>query len=40
MTTKKGYDHGVDFWALGVLAYELLLNEPPFSVVDINSKHF
>ena len=40
MAARKGYDRGVDFWALGILAYEMLVNEPPFSAAEINSKAF
>lgn len=34
---KKGYDRAIDFWALGVLAYELTFKQPPFSTSHINS---
>jgi serine/threonine protein kinase len=34
---KKGYDRAIDFWALGVLAYELTFKQPPFSTSYISS---
>ena len=34
---KKGYDRAIDFWALGVLAYELTFKQPPFSSSYISS---
>ena len=34
---KKGYDRAIDFWALGVLAYELTFKQPPFSASYISS---
>lgn len=40
MVCKKGYDRSVDFWALGVLAYELICKEPPFTSAEINSTKF
>jgi len=30
----EGYDRMVDWWALGVLTYELLVDEPPFGEAD------
>lgn len=30
LITSKEYDHTVDVWALGVLAYELVVGSPPF----------
>ena len=27
---KRGYDLGVDWWALGCLVYELMIGIPPF----------
>jgi serine/threonine protein kinase len=37
---KKGYDRGVDLWALGVLTYELMFQEAPFSFSTVKSKNF
>lgn len=37
---KKGYDRAIDFWALGVLAYELTFKQPPFSTNHIGSYFF
>lgn len=34
---KKGYDRAIDFWSLGVLAYELTFKQPPFSASYISS---
>ena len=31
MVAKKGYDKSIDFWALGILTYELLFKEPLFT---------
>jgi serine/threonine kinase 32 len=27
---KKGYTYGIDWWSLGITAYELLFNRRPF----------
>lgn len=40
MLSRKGYDKSVDFWALGVLAFEFLFKEPPFSPHIIQSSIF
>ena len=37
---RRGYDRAIDFWALGVLAYELTFKHPPFSTNHISSKIF
>jgi serine/threonine protein kinase len=34
---KRGYDKSVDLWALGVLAYELVFKQPPFTTNHISS---
>jgi serine/threonine protein kinase len=36
----KGYDRGVDLWALGVLTYELMYQEVPFSFSTVKSRNF
>ena len=38
MVLGSGYDRGVDFWALGVLIYELTTGETPFKLQDVSSK--
>ena len=30
MIIGKGHDHGIDWWALGVLLYEMIIGIPPF----------
>ena len=30
MLLKKGYDTGVDIWAIGILIFELMVGIPPF----------
>ena len=32
MWTKRGYGPSVDWWALGVMSYELLFGDRPFKV--------
>ena len=27
---RKGYDHSVDWWTVGILAYEMIVGMPPF----------
>lgn len=31
LLTRAGYSYEVDFWALGVVLYQLLVGEPPFA---------
>ena len=40
MIKKKGYDRAVDLWSLGVLAYEFMLRDPPFTSNVIKSPIF
>lgn len=40
MVLNNGYGKSVDFWALGVLSYELLFFEVPFSSTLIRSSKF
>ena len=28
--SNKGHDHGVDWWMLGVLLYDMVTGDPPF----------
>ena len=35
---NQKYDHNVDIWCLGVLAYELCSGDPPFEIEEQN--HF
>lgn len=30
MINGTGHDHGVDWWALGILIYEMIIGIPPF----------
>ena len=34
MIEGKGYSHAVDWWALGILVYEMLIGVPPFTDPD------
>jgi hypothetical protein len=42
MLSHKGYDRAVDLWAFGILAYEYIFKEPPFSahIIQSNIFHF
>lgn len=31
MVTGEGHNHAVDYWALGVLIYEMMVGNPPFA---------
>ena len=33
---EKGYDKTIDWWALGILLYELLIGASPFRVGNMN----
>lgn len=30
MISKSEYDHTIDIWSIGILAYEFLTGKPPF----------
>jgi serine/threonine protein kinase len=32
MVKKESYDQMIDIWALGILAYELLVGKVPFNI--------
>ena len=36
---REGYGKDIDFWTIGILAYEMSNYSPPFSHDDITSKH-
>lgn len=38
MLTRSGYGKAVDWWALGALAYEMLVGKPPFTSKSNNQK--
>lgn len=37
MLERKGHDKNVDWWALGILIYELLAGIPPFYNKNVNT---
>lgn len=39
MVMQKPYDHTVDLWCLGVLAYEFLVGHPPFENKDVTQTY-
>ena len=36
MINKLGHSFEVDLWTLGILIYELINRQPPFTVPDMN----
>jgi serine/threonine protein kinase len=38
MILQVGYNKSIDFWALGILIYELTTGETPFKLEDVSTK--
>ena len=39
LLARRGYSYEVDFWALGVVLYQFLVGEPPFSAEEIQDTY-